>query len=79
MTIIYSIVFLKEKLHTIYIIGIMICFTGAVIIILNERKIEVNVKNDNSSAQNIFIGILSIIINVNLFALGNVGQKFLCK
>ena len=79
MTIIYSILFLKEKLHTIYIIGIMICFTGAVIIILNERKIEVNTKNDNSSAQNIFIGILSIIINVNLFALGNVGQKFLCN
>lgn len=79
MTIIYSIIFLKEKLHTIYIIGIMICFTGAVIIILNERKIEANTKNDNSSTQNIFIGILSIIINVNLFALGNVGQKFLCN
>ena len=25
------------------------------------------------------IGILSMIINVNLFALGNVGQKFLCN
>ena len=78
MTIIYSIVFLKEKFHTIYAIGIVICFTGALIIILNERKIEVNFDKDNST-KNIFIGIFSIIINVNLFALGNVGQKFLCN
>lgn len=78
MTIIYSIVFLKEKFYTIYAIGIVICFTGALIIILNERKLEVSSNND-SSTKNIFIGILSIIINVNLFALGNVGQKFLCN
>ena len=79
MTIIFSIIFLKEKFYKIYAIGIIICFTGSVMIILNERKLEVNTNKDNNSAESIFIGILSLTINVNLFALGNVGQKFLCN
>ena len=78
MTIIFSIIFLKERFYTIYAIGIIICFTGSVMIILNERKLEKNIDKNNSK-ENIFIGILSLIINVNLFALGNVGQKFLCN
>ena len=78
MTIIFSIYFLKEKFYTIYAIGIAICFTGSIMIILNERKLEVDSHKDNS-AEYMFIGILSMIINVNLFALGNVGQKFLCN
>lgn len=80
MTIIFSIFFLKEKFHTIYAIGIIVCFTGSVMIILNERKLEVTSDDlDDTSAKNIFVGILSLAINVNLFALGNVGQKFLCN
>ena len=78
MTIIFSIIFLKERFYTIYAIGIIICFTGSVMIILNERKLEKNIDKNNSK-ENYFIGILSLIINVNLFALGNVGQKFLCN
>ena len=80
LTIIFSIIFLKEKFYKIYGIGIIICFTGSLMIILNERKLEVNSSNNiNDSGKNYFIGILSLIINVNLFALGNVGQKFLCN
>lgn len=80
LTIIFSIIFLKEKFYKIYGIGIIICFTGSLMIILNERKLEVNSSNNNNdSDKNYFIGILSLIINVNLFALGNVGQKFLCN
>jgi drug/metabolite transporter (DMT)-like permease len=82
MTIIYSIIFLKEKFYTIYLIGIIICFTGSLIIILNERKLEISSvdnNNKNNSYDNYFIGILSLVINVNLFAFGNVGQKFLCN
>ena len=78
MTIFFSIIFLKEKFHTIYAIGIAICFTGSIMIILNERKLEVSHINNNSS-ESIFIGVLCLVINVNLFALGNVGQKFLCN
>ena len=78
MTIIFSILFLKEKFYIIYAVGIIICFTGSLMIILNERKLEYNI-NKNNSNENIFIGILSLFINVNLFALGNVGQKFLCN
>jgi drug/metabolite transporter (DMT)-like permease len=71
MTIIYSIIFLKEKFYTIYLIGIIICFTGSLIIILNERKLEissVDKNNKNNSYDNYFIGILSLVINVNLFS-----------
>ena len=78
MTIIYSILFLKEKFRLIYFIGIMICFSGSAIIILNERKLEEGNVNNNNLGGNIFIGLLSITINVNLNALGNVGVKFMC-
>jgi drug/metabolite transporter (DMT)-like permease len=67
MTIIFSIFFLKEKFHAIYGIGIIVCFTGSVMIILNERKLEVTSDDlDDTSAKNIFAGILSLTINVNL-------------
>ena len=79
MTIIYSIIFLKEKFHLIYFIGIMICFAGSSIIILNERKLEEVKVDNNNFAGNIFIVLLSITINVNLNALGNVGLKFMCN
>ena len=84
LTIIFSIIFLKEKFYTIYAIGIAICFTGSLMIILNERKLENNQNNSNNininnSSGKMFIGIISMTINVSLFALGNVGQKFLCN
>lgn len=80
-TILYSIIFLKEKFHAIYAIGIIICFIGSAMIILNERKPETEESNTDieSNSERIWIGIISLIINVNLFALGNVGQKFLCN
>ena len=80
LTILFSIIFLKDKFHKIYGIGIIICFIGSSIIILNERTTNNN--NDNNKIKTIgeiFIGILSLTINVTLFSLGNVGQKFLCN
>ena len=78
LTIIFSIIFLKEKFHSIYAYGIVICFIGSTIIILNERKSETSTEKD-ASINNIFLGSLYLIINVTLFSLGLVGQKFLCK
>ena len=49
-------------------------------IILNERKSEENDnKNFSFSLNFILIGSIYLTINVTLFSLGLVGQKFLCK
>ena len=78
LTIIFSVIFLKEKFFWVYAYGIGICFIGSTMIILNERKEEENV-DKNSSLNFIFLGSIYLSINVTLFSLGLVGQKFLCK
>ena len=47
-------------------------------IILNERKSETSTEK-HSSLSNIFLGSIYLTINVTLFSLGLVGQKFLCE
>ena len=47
-------------------------------IILNERKSETTTEKD-ASLNNIFLGSIYLTINVTLFSLGLVGQKFLCE
>jgi len=78
LTILFSVVFLKEKFYLVYVYGIGICFVGSAMIILNERKSEENT-DKNSSLNFIFLGSIYLTINVTLFSLGLVGQKFLCK
>ena len=78
LTIIFSVIFLKEKFHSQYAYGIIICFLGSSMIILNERKAETTTEKD-SSMNKIFLGSLYLTINVTLFSLGLVGQKFLCE
>ena len=77
LTIIMSIIILRDKFYIRYVYGIIICFSGSSIIILNERDPEAS--KENHKKGNILIGILSLIINVSLFSLGNVGQKKLCN
>ena len=78
LTILFSVVFLKEKFYLVYVYGIGICFVGSAMIILNERKSEEDT-DKNSSLNFIFLGSIYLTINVTLFSLGLVGQKFLCK
>ena len=78
LTIIFSVIFLKEKFHAVYAYGIAICFIGSSMIILNERKSE-DSSDNNSSLYTLFLGSFYLFINVTLFAFGLVGQKFLCE
>ena len=78
LTILFSVVFLKEKFYLVYVYGIGICFVGSAMIILNERKSEEST-DKNFSLNFIFLGSIYLTINVTLFSLGLVGQKFLCK
>jgi drug/metabolite transporter (DMT)-like permease len=77
LTIIMSIFILGDKFYIRYLYGIIICFIGSSIIILNERN--PNSTNEINHKGNILIGICSLIINVSLFSLGNIGQKKLCN
>ena len=79
LTILFSVVFLKEKFYMVYAYGIFICFIGSAMIILNERKSEENDNKNSSSLNFIFLGSIYLTINVTLFSLGLIGQKFLCK
>ena len=78
LTILFLIIFLNEKFHKIYAYGIAICFIGSSMIILNERKAETSTEKD-SSMNNLFLGSFYLTINITLFSLGLVGQKFLCN
>ena len=78
LTIIFSIIFLKEKFHTVYAYGIAICFIGSTMIILNERKSE-DSSDKNSSLNSLFLGFFYVFFHVILYSLGLVGQKFLCE
>ena len=84
LTIIISILILGDKFYLRYFYGMIICFVGSCIIILNERKPNLNInENDNNiknsdKDNNIFIGIICLIINVTLIAFGTVAQKKMC-
>ena len=63
----------------VYAYGIFIYFIGSAMIILNERKSEENDNKNSFSLNFIFIDSIYLTINVTLFSLGLVGQKFLFK
>lgn len=60
----FSVIFLNEKYHTRYAIGIILGIIGSSIIVLNEKKIVSN-KKDSSLAE-VFIGLISIFCNISL-------------
>ena len=74
--ILISVVVLNETFYMRYLIGVVICFIGSAIIVLNDKKpgSKKNIINDN-----IFVGIILQILNVTFTSLNNVGQKILVK
>jgi len=52
----FSIILLKEKFHLRYLTGILICFTGSAMIILNENKqIPISVGEDTVVLEDIYV------------------------
>jgi drug/metabolite transporter (DMT)-like permease len=92
LTIIISIIILGDKFYSRYLYGMIICFIGSSIIILNERNPEVIVNNsedilnentninniNDEKIKNIFLGIICLLSNVTVIAFGNVAQKKMC-
>jgi drug/metabolite transporter (DMT)-like permease len=73
----FSIIFLNEKYHSRYAIGIILGILGSSIIVLNEKKI-VSTKKDSSISE-VFIGIISILCNISLAGVIGVSNKIMAK
>ena len=73
----FSIIFLNEKYHSRYAVGIILGIIGSSIIVLNEKKI-VSSKKD-SSVSEVFIGIISIFCNISLAGVIGVSNKIMAK
>ncbi len=71
--VLFSVVILKENFHMRYIYGILICFLGTSIMLLNEKK-----NNDNvgtTSRGSIIIGILFGILHIFFNSFVTIGMK----
>jgi len=81
VVVILSTTILKEKFHIRYLIGIVICFIGVLIILSNEgNNSNLNQKvNENYSALDVFIGVFLCIINLIIIGLITVSCKILSK
>ena len=71
-----SIIILDESFYVRYLIGIILCFIGSAIIVLNDTKPQSrkDILNDN-----IFLGLFFELVNILLNAFGAIGQKILVK
>lgn len=82
ITLIFSVFILKEKFHSRYLIGIIICFTGTAMIILNDRKVPITEeeKIENISVDTgILIGSFWATINLTIIAFLVISSKILVK
>ena len=76
--IIISVCFLGDPFYNRYIIGVIICFFGSLLMILNEKtETTSTTTSDTSSNGNIVIGVIAGIINVIFYALITVAQKLM--
>ena len=77
LVITFSVIFLREKLHFRYIIGIITGVVGSVIIILDEKKIQKS--QDKSSIKGYIYGVIGIIMNVVLSSFNNIANKYMAR
>ena len=77
LVIVFSIIFLSEKYHSRYAYGILFGIIGSITIILNEKKLKANKKDSNISE--IFIGIISLVLNITLSGINSINNKILAK
>ena len=69
----FSIFILKERLYKRYIIGIIICIFGILLLISNEKSVEKDKSENSFIAYGLFFGFLNSIT----FGLQNTANKLL--
>ena len=76
IVLILSIIIIKENFYWRYAIGMIICFFGSLLMIINESKPSQREENDNKS---VFIGSIIALFYLFTVSLSKFGQKMLTK
>ena len=76
IVLILSIIIIRENFYWRYVIGMIICFLGSLLMILNETKPAQRQENDNKS---VFVGSIISLIYLFIVSLSKFGQKMLTK
>ena len=71
-----SIVLLNEKFYIRYVIGIIICFTGSSLIILNDKKPQ---SKTTILHDNIYAGLFFAVLFLLTLSINTIGQKMMAK
>lgn len=77
LVITFSVLFLHEKFHYRYLLGIITGGVGSLIIILDEKKIQE--KNNTTYLKEYIIGVIGIIMNIVLSSFNNIANKYMAK
>ena len=76
LVILFSVLFLGERFHLRYLIGVLICIIGSSIIVFNDKKPQ---SKTTILDDNLFMGIIVAICQLTCLALNFTGQKFMVK
>ena len=71
-----SILILKEKFYNRYIIGILICFSGSALIVLNDKKPQ---SKTTILHDNIYAGLFFAVLFLLTLSINTIGQKMMAK
>ena len=71
-----SIIILNEKFYKRYVIGIIICFTGSALIILNDKKPQ---SKTTILHDNIYAGLFFAVLFLLTLSINTIGQKMMAK
>ena len=71
-----SIIILNEKFYIRYIIGIIICFTGSALIILNDKNAQ---SKTTILHDNIYAGLFFAVLFLLTLSINTIGQKMMAK
>jgi len=80
--VLFAVVILNEKFRYRYIIGIIICFLGASLLIFNDKSSkysEISTTNEDSDIFNTLIGVIFGLLTATCLALILIGVKILTK
>lgn len=75
-----SVFILKEKFHVRYLVGILLCLFGTLLIVLNERApVPVSGFWESQSKGNVVFGLTIGLIHLSIYSAAVFAQKFLCN
>jgi drug/metabolite transporter (DMT)-like permease len=87
-TLILSIIILKERFHLRYLVGLIICLAGSLMIVMNEKKQSINLSQEegllkssttNKINYNLLLGTIYGTIHMLVVSLNSISNKVMIK